>query len=76
MDISNQNKVVRKIRAFSNIKNYFYYSNYSNYFIKDILYYKTGDKRENLFIYLRKEKEQNKEEGKIIYGIIKNKKDE
>ena len=76
VDISNQNKVVRKIRAFSNIKNYFYYSNYSNYFIKDILYYKTGDKRENLFIYLRKEKEQNNEEGKIIYGIIKNKKDE
>ena len=69
-------QVVRKIEAFCNIKNYSYYSKLDNYFIKDILYYKTGDKIENLFIYLRKEKEQNNEEGKIIYGIIKNKKDE
>ena len=76
VDISNQNKVVRKIEAFCNTKNYSYYSKLDNYFIKDILYYKNGDKRENLFIYLRKEKEQNKEEGKIVYGIIKNKKDE
>ena len=71
VDISNENKIVRKIEANWNIK---------EYFIKEVLYNETKDKKENLYICLgTKEKQieiegkKIEEEGKIIHGILEKK---
>ena len=77
VDISNENKIVRKIESICNEK---------GYFIKDILYMEKEDKEENLYILfankgrkivLKDNKLTDEEkEGKIIHGIIEKKKDE
>lgn len=66
VDISNENKIVRKIELNLDIK---------KYFIKDVLYNETKDKEENLYICLGKKGEQIEIEGEIIYGIIEKKKE-
>ena len=77
VDISNENKIVRKIESLWK-KN--------EYFIKDILYNKKDDKEENLYIFFGNKRKKlvlregrltgEEKEGKIIHGIIDNKKDE
>ena len=77
VDISKENKIVRKIESICNEK---------GYFIKDILYMEKEDKDENLYILfankgrkivLKDNKLTDEEkEGKIIHGIIEKKKDE
>ena len=77
VDISNENKIVRKIESIWNE---------NEYFIKDILYNEKEDKEENLYIFfgntrkklVLKENSLNGEEreGKIIHGIIEKKKEE
>ena len=66
VDISNENKIVRKIELNWDIK---------KYFLKDILYNETKDKEENLYICLGKKGEQIEIEGEIIHGIIEKKKE-
>ena len=76
VDISNENKVVRKIESLWDVK---------EYYIKDILYNEKEDKEENLYICLGNKKrkivlKENKltdeeKEGKIIHGIIEKKKE-
>ena len=80
VDISNDNKIVRKIEVNWDTR---------KYLLKGLLYKETEDKKENLYICLRKkekqiemggkkiEKEEQKiiEEGKIIHGIIGEKKE-
>ena len=71
VDISNEIKVVRKIKLFFDLK---------KDFIKDISYHKTIDNKENLYISLGKKGKQillkdnklieGEKEGNIIHGII------
>ena len=71
VDISNVNKIVRKVDSFWNV---------NEYYLKDISYKRTEDKKENLYIcfgnkrkkLVLKEGQLNGEEreGKIIHGII------
>ena len=65
VDISNENKIVRKIESLWNEK---------EYFIKDILYNEKKDKEENLYILFKDIRNRSligeKREGKIIHGII------
>ena len=67
VDISNENKIVRKIESLWNEK---------EYFIKDIdiLYNEKKDKEENLYILFKDIRYRyligEETEGKIIHGII------
>jgi hypothetical protein len=77
VDISNENKIVRKIESVWKE---------NEYFIKDILYNEKEDKEENLYIFFGNKRKKlvlknnrlmgEEREGKIIHGIIQNKKDE
>ena len=76
VDISNENKIVRKIESFWDS---------NEFFIKDILYNEKEDKEENLYISFGNKRKKlvlkenrltgEEREGKIIHVIIKKKKE-
>ena len=76
VDISNGNKIVRKIEPFWDA---------NEYFIKDILYKEKKDKDENFYICFGNKRKKlvlkdnrltgEEREGKIIQGIIENEKE-